>query len=191
MQFAGARELVQDRGRHRANWRGRADRAAVEIAMRGWIAAVLSAMTTGTTAPAWEAPAQDYPARAVKIIVPFAAGGPADVYARFVGQHLQDALEQSFVVENWPGAGAVIGTDAVAKSAADGYALLTMSNTHTTNESLLASRPYPLMRDFVAVAPINASDLVMVVHPSVEARRLGEFIAKWADVVRITGAKAQ
>jgi len=159
--------------------------------MRRWIAAVLSAMTTGATALSWEAHAQEYPARAVKIIVPFAAGGPADACARFVGQHLQDALEQSFVVENRPGAGAVIGTEAVAKSPADGYTLLMMSNTRTTNESLLASRPYQLMRDFVAVAPINASDLVRVVHPSVEARTLGEYIAKWADVVWITGAKAQ
>jgi tripartite-type tricarboxylate transporter receptor subunit TctC len=121
--------------------------------------------------------AQDYPARNVKIIVPFGAGGPADVYARVLAQHLGDALKQSFVVENRPGAGAIIGTDAVAKSEPDGYTLLMMSNTHTTNESLVPNKPFALMKDFVAVAPVNYSDLLMVVHPSVSAKDLKEFIA--------------
>jgi len=120
--------------------------------------------------------AQDYPTRPVKIIVPFAAGGPADVYARFLGQRLQEALGQAFVVEDRPGAGSVIGTDAVAKSAPDGYTLLLMSNTHTVNESLIPSKPFALMRDFVPVAPINYSDLVLVVHPSVSANSLADLI---------------
>jgi tripartite-type tricarboxylate transporter receptor subunit TctC len=121
--------------------------------------------------------AQDYPTRIVKIIVPFGAGGPADVYARVMGQYLSEALKQPFVIENRPGAGAVIGTNEVAKAAPDGHTLLLMSNTHTTNESLIANKTYQLMRDFVAVAPINYSDLVMVVNPSVEAKTLAEFIA--------------
>ncbi len=122
------------------------------------------------------ASAQDYPNRPVKIIVPFAAGGPADVYARFLGQRLQEALGQAFVVEDRPGAGSVIGTDAVAKSAPDGYTLLLMSNTHTVNESLIPNKPFALMRDFVPVAPINYSDLVLVVHPSVPANTLAELV---------------
>jgi tripartite-type tricarboxylate transporter receptor subunit TctC len=121
--------------------------------------------------------AADYPARPVHLIVPFAAGGPADVYARYVGQYLGQALGQAFVIEDRPGAGSIIGTDAVAKSAPDGYTLLVMSNTHTTNESLYPKKPFLLMRDFVAVAPINESDLVMVVHPSVPATDLKSFIA--------------
>ena len=121
--------------------------------------------------------AQDYPARNVRIIVPFGAGGPADIYARVLAQHLSEDLKQSFIVENRPGAGSIIGTDAVAKSAPDGYTLLLMSNTHTTNESLVANKPFQLMRDFVPVAPINYSDLVMVVHPAVAAKDLKEFIA--------------
>jgi tripartite-type tricarboxylate transporter receptor subunit TctC len=121
--------------------------------------------------------AQDYPNRPVKIIVPFAAGGPADVYARVLAQHLSDALKQSFVVEDRPGAGSIIGTDAVAKSKPDGYTLLAMSNTHTTNESLIPNKPFKLMRDFVAVTPVNSSDLVMVVPPSMPAKNLKEFIA--------------
>jgi tripartite-type tricarboxylate transporter receptor subunit TctC len=123
------------------------------------------------------AAAQDYPNRPVKMIVPFGAGGPADVFARVLAQHLTDGLKQPFVVENRPGAGSIIGTDAVAKSPADGYTLLVMSNTHTTNESLIPNKPFQLMRDFVPVAPINYSDLLMVVHPSVQAKDLKEFIA--------------
>jgi tripartite-type tricarboxylate transporter receptor subunit TctC len=96
--------------------------------------------------------AQDYPTRPVKIIVPFGAGGPADVYSRVLAQHLSEALKQPFVVEDRPGAGSIIGTELVAKSPPDGYTLLTMSNTHTTNESLLANKPFQLMRDFVPVA---------------------------------------
>ncbi len=121
--------------------------------------------------------AQDYPARPVKVIVPFAVGGPADVYARFVGARLQETMGQPFVIENRPGAGAVTGTDAVAKAAPDGYTLLLMSNAHTVNETLIPNKPYALLRDFVPVAPINYSDLVLVVNPSVAANTLPEFIA--------------
>jgi tripartite-type tricarboxylate transporter receptor subunit TctC len=121
--------------------------------------------------------ADTYPSRVVKLIVPFGAGGPADVYARILAQHLSEETKQSFVVEDRPGAGALIGTDAVAKSTPDGYTLLVMSNTHTTNESLLSNKPYELMRDFLPVATINYSDLLMVVHPSVEAKSVAEFVA--------------
>jgi tripartite-type tricarboxylate transporter receptor subunit TctC len=120
--------------------------------------------------------AQNYPSRPVKFIVPFGAGGPADVYARVLAQHLSEETKQTFVVEDRPGAGSIIGTDAVAKAAADGYTLLIMSNTHTTNESLLPNKPFQLMRDFVPVATINYSDLLMVVHPSVPAKTVKELI---------------
>jgi tripartite-type tricarboxylate transporter receptor subunit TctC len=121
--------------------------------------------------------AQEYPARPVKIIVPFAAGGPADIYARFLAQRLEVALGQPFIVDNRPGAGSVIGTDAAAKSAPDGYTLLLMSNTHTVNESLVPNKPYALLRDFIPVAPVNYSDLVLVVHPAVAANNLAELLA--------------
>ena len=74
------------------------------------------------------------------------------------------------MVEDRPGAGSIIGTNEVAKSAPDGYTLLAMSNTHTVNEKLLPNKPFELMRDFVPVATINESDLLMVVHPSVQAK---------------------
>jgi tripartite-type tricarboxylate transporter receptor subunit TctC len=121
--------------------------------------------------------AQDYPTKPVRIIVPFAAGGPADVFSRQLAQYLSESLKQSFVVEDQPGAGSIIGTNAVAHAAPDGYTLLAMSNTHTTNESLVPNKPFALMRDFVPVSPINYSDLVMVVHPGVPAKDLKEFIA--------------
>ena len=121
--------------------------------------------------------AQEYPTRTVKIIVPYAAGGPADIYSRILALHLSKAFNQTFVVEDRPGAGSIIGTDAVAKSPPDGYTLLAMSNTHTTNETLVAKKPFQLMRDFVPIASINFSDLVLVVHPSVKVDNLKDLIA--------------
>jgi tripartite-type tricarboxylate transporter receptor subunit TctC len=134
------------------------------------LCAVLAVLAPG-------AAADDYPSRPVKIVVPFAAGGPADVYARFLAQHLQEAMGQPFVIENRPGGGSVVGTEVVAKSAPDGYTLLLMSNTHTVNESLMPHKPFVLMRDFTPIAPINASDLVLVVNPAVKANTLQELIA--------------
>jgi len=142
----------------------------------GWIRSLLLAMTcTLAAAPAL---AQSYPSKPVRLIVPFAAGGPADVYARFMAQRLQDALGQPFVIDNRPGAGSVIGTDAVAKAAPDGYTLLLMSNAHTVNESLIPNKPFQLMRDFVAIAPLNYSDLVLVANPALPASTLKELISR-------------
>jgi tripartite-type tricarboxylate transporter receptor subunit TctC len=137
----------------------------------------LGIVVAAALALAQPAAAQDFPNHPVKIIVPFGAGGPADVFARIIGHHLQEALKQSFIIENRPGAGAVIGTNEVGKSAPDGYTLLMMSNTHTVNETLLPNRNYQLLRDFTAVAPVNSSDLLLVVHPSVPAKDLKEFLA--------------
>ncbi|MBP8148936.1 MAG: tripartite tricarboxylate transporter substrate binding protein [Limnohabitans sp.] len=121
--------------------------------------------------------AQSYPNRPVKIVVPFAAGGPADNYARFMAQRLGEELKQSFVIDNKPGAGSIIGTDLVAQAPADGYTLLMMSNTHTVNESLIPSKPFGLMKDFVGIAPVNYSNLLLVVHPSVPVKTVGELVA--------------
>jgi tripartite-type tricarboxylate transporter receptor subunit TctC len=138
------------------------------------LALLACGLTLSSPVASW---AQDYPNKTVRIIVPFGAGGPADVFSRQLAQHLSESLKQSFVVEDRPGAGSIIGSDAVAKSPPDGYTLLTMSNTHTVNESLTPNKPFQLMRDFVPVAGINYSDLVMVIHPSVPAKDLKEFIA--------------
>ena len=129
------------------------------------------AMTSGL------ANAQSYPNRPVKIVVPFAAGGPADNYARFMAQRLSDELKQSFVIDNKPGAGSIIGTDIAAKSPADGYTLLMMSNTQTVNGSLVPNKPFALMKDFVGIAPVNYSNLLLVVHPSVPVKNVSELVA--------------
>lgn len=135
-----------------------------------------------TAAATVSALAQAYPSKPVKIIVPFAAGGPADNYARFIAQRLQDSLGQAFVVDDRPGAGSIIGTDAAAKAAPDGYTLLLMSNTHTVNESLIPNKPFQLLRDFVPVAPINYSDLVLVANPALAATTT-------KDVIKLALAK--
>jgi tripartite-type tricarboxylate transporter receptor subunit TctC len=121
--------------------------------------------------------AEDYPSRPVKIIVPFGVGGPTDVYTRAIAEELRKSLHQPFVMENRPGAGTTIGTDVVAKSQPDGYTLLMVSGTQTVNETLYAHKPYQLMRDLVPIAPLIDTDLVLVVHPSVPARTLGELLA--------------
>lgn len=123
------------------------------------------------------AKAQTYPNRPVRIIVPFGPGGPADIFARLLGQKLSEQLKQPFVVENKPGAGAVIGTVEVARAEPDGYTLLLMSNTHTANETLVSKKGYTLLKDLAPIAPINAADLVIVINPNVQAKNLSEFIA--------------
>ena len=123
------------------------------------------------------AAAADYPSRTVKIIAPFGAGGPTDLYSRSVAEELQKALHQPFVVENRPGAGTTIGTQLVAGAAPDGYTLLMVSGTQTVNETLFTRKSYKLMRDLVPIAPLIDTDLVLVVHPSVPAKTVAELLA--------------
>lgn len=136
---------------------------------------VSMAMIAATLATS--AGAQTWPDGPVKIVVPFGPGGPADIYARILAQALTEDLKQQFIVDNRPGAGGVIGTEIAAKSPPNGYTFLMMSNTQATNETLFARKPYVLMRDLQAVTPINSTDLVMVVHPSVKVGTLAEYIA--------------
>jgi tripartite-type tricarboxylate transporter receptor subunit TctC len=137
--------------------------------------AVASALTAAATASM--AHADDYPSRPVKVIVPFGAGGPTDVYTRDIAAELQQSLHQAFVMENRPGAGTTIGTELVANATPDGYTLLMVSGTQTVNETLYQKKSYSLMRDLVPIAPLMDSDLVLVVHPSVPANNLAELIA--------------
>src|SRR5687768_6943331 len=126
---------------------------------------------------AFSAWSQAYPARPVKIIVPYGVGGSADVYGRYLAAKLSDSMGQPVVVENRPGGGSIVGTDVVAKSDPDGYTLLLMSNTHTVNETLIPKKPFDLMRDFAPITGISYSDLLLVVPNSVPANDLKEFIA--------------
>src|SRR6188768_2863881 len=100
------------------------------------------------------ADAQDYPNRLIRFIVPFGAGGPTDVFTRALGEELRKSLGQPIVMENRPGAGTIIGTTEVVRSAPDGYTLLMISATQTTVETLNPNKPYRLMRDFVPIAAL-------------------------------------
>jgi len=145
--------------------------------MRQIVVLLTLAASSITALPALPLNADDYPSHPVRIIVPFGAGGPTDVYTRAIAEELRKSLNQAFVEENKPGAGTTIGTDFVAKAAPDGYTLLMVSGTQTVNETLYTHKPYELMRDLVPIAPLIDSDLVLVVHPSVPAKNLNELLA--------------
>ena len=121
--------------------------------------------------------AQNYPAKNVRVVVPFAAAGPTDVIARIVAQKLAQSLGQSFTVENVPGAGGNTGTAQVAKSPADGYTLLVVSTGFVVNPSLYAKVPYDPVKDFTPVTLVAASPNVLVVNPEVPAKTAQELIA--------------
>ena len=121
--------------------------------------------------------AQAYPARPVRIIVPYPPGGATDVMARVIAQQFSQSWPQRVVVENKPGASGSIGSDLVAKSAADGYTLLMQGTQHAINLSLYKQLPYDTLRDFTPVAYIGATPFLLVVHPSVPANSVAELIA--------------
>lgn len=134
-------------------------------------------LALAATAFAAGAQAQGYPVKPVHLIVPFGAGGPADIYARAIAQRLGEPLGQQVIVEDRPGAGSALGTDAVAKSAPDGHMLLVISNTHTINETLNPKLPYNLLRDFAPITQINVMPNVLVVSPAFAANSVKELIA--------------
>jgi tripartite-type tricarboxylate transporter receptor subunit TctC len=138
-------------------------------------AATLTALSAGFSAGT--AHAQGYPNKPIKMIVPFGAGGPADIYARAVAQRLSEPLGQQVIVEDRPGAGSVVGTDAAAKSPPDGYTLLMISNTHTINETLNPKMPYNLLRDFAPITQVNVMPNVLVVSPTAKVNSVKELIA--------------
>ena len=145
----------------------------IAVSRRDAILLALAGVVAGTSASR----ADDYPSRPVKIVAPFGAGGPTDVYTRSIANELQKSLGQTFFIEDRPGAGTTIGTDLVAHAAPDGYTLLMVSGTQTVNETLYTQKPYQLMRDLTPVAPLMDTDLVLVVHPSVPAKTLQELLA--------------
>jgi tripartite-type tricarboxylate transporter receptor subunit TctC len=121
--------------------------------------------------------AQGFPSKPLHIVVPFTAGGTADVLARLIGQKMSEALGQQVLVENRPGAGTVIGTEIVARAPADGHTMLLMGNSFTINPSLHAKLPYDPVKDFVPVAMVVRSPQVLVVSPALQVKSLAEFIA--------------
>jgi tripartite-type tricarboxylate transporter receptor subunit TctC len=138
----------------------------------------LAAGVTALPAVSRVAWAQAYPTRPVRIILGFAAGGGADMTARLIGQWLSERLGQQFIVENRPGAGGNIGTEAVVKSPPDGYTLLLAGTPNTINATLYDKLNFNFIRDIAPVAAIIRQPLVMAVHPSVPAKTVPEFIAQ-------------
>jgi tripartite-type tricarboxylate transporter receptor subunit TctC len=145
------------------------------IGRRGGLAAAAALVGLGLGRRARAQPA--WPNRPVRVVVPFAASGGADTFVRLLTEPLSEALGQPLVVENRPGGGATIGADFVAKSPPDGHTLLVISTAHTTNETLLPSRPYVLMRDFTPVALVNRTSYVLVCTPGLPARTVAELVA--------------
>ena len=136
------------------------------------------AITIGAALPGRSARAAGYPERTVRIIAPFAPGGPSDITARLMSVKLGDALGQTFVVENRPGAGSNLGTVAVARSAPDGYTLLVTSSAFVVNPSLYASANYEPLKDFVPLMVIGASPNVFVVPAQSEIKSMKQFLEK-------------
>ena len=123
------------------------------------------------------AAAQTYPARAVRVIIPFSAGGAADVPLRILGQRLSDVFKQQVVIENRPGAGSTIGAEAAAKSPPDGYNLFMISNTHFVSAALYKKLAYDALNDYSPITQITNAPNVLVVHPSLPAKSVKELIA--------------
>lgn len=121
--------------------------------------------------------AQTYPSKPVKLIVPFAPGGFTDVVARILGQRLSESMGQQFVIENKAGAGSIIGTDFVAKSAPDGYTLVMVSTTHVISPWIYKSMPYDPIKSFTPVTKLVDSAYVLLVNPKVPARNVQELVA--------------
>jgi len=120
---------------------------------------------------------EPYPSRPVKLVVPFTPGTGIDILARTLGQKLGDEWKVGVVVENRPGASGNIGTEAVAKSAPDGYTLLTTAQTMVVNRALFASLPYDPVKDFAPIAPLAIGSLALVVHPSLNIKSVSELVA--------------
>jgi tripartite-type tricarboxylate transporter receptor subunit TctC len=148
---------------------------------RAIVAGGLVSLAQARLGTAWAA--DSYPARQVRIVVPFAPGGVADVLGRLLGQKLSERLGRSFVVENRPGAGANIGATVVASAAADGYTLLLTTSPFVVNPSLMTKLPYDPERDFAAVTIVAVSPNLLVVTPSLPVKNVHELI----DYIRRTG----
>ena len=138
--------------------------------------AAIVAMAAALVTQPLSAAAQTFPSRPVRIIVPSTAGGAADLLARLLGQPLGESLGQPVVIDNRPGAGNIIGTDAVAKAAPDGHTLLMAINNHAINASLYKALPYDPVKDFAGVSLIASTPHILVVHPSLPVKSVQELI---------------
>lgn len=150
---------------------------AMACALSTTVAAVLATALAATPLSAWAQAAEAYPNKAVRIVVPYPAGGPNDLIARFMAQKLSDNLHQPFVIDNRAGATGLTGTDAVAKSPADGYTLLVSASVHVIYPALFHKLPFDPIKDFAPISLMARAPLVLSVNPSLSARTVKELIA--------------
>ena len=144
--------------------------------MRAWVWGVVAASIIGTC-QAENAPGEPYPTRPVRIIVPFGAGGPGDVFARLIAQKLGEDLGKTFYVENHPGAGGNIGTGLAARAAPDGYTLVVVSSTFMINATLYPKIPYDPIKDFDPITIAATTPNVLMVNPAVPAKTVADLVA--------------
>jgi tripartite-type tricarboxylate transporter receptor subunit TctC len=152
-------------------------RARAHSPVRLRLPALLCAATQLASSAALAAGEPRYPAKAVRIVVPYAPGGGTDVQARVIGAKLSEAWGQPVIIDNRPGGGTVIGTELVARAPSDGYVLLIGTPTHVVNATLYPKLPFDPLRDFAPVTVMTASPNIFVAHPSIPARSTKEFIA--------------
>ena len=141
------------------------------------IAPVLTALLLGSTLHAAGAVAAEYPAKPIRIVVPFPAGGPVDITARTLAPRLFETLGQRILIDNRGGAGGILGSDIVAKSPADGYTLLLCTTGNAINVSLVKNLPYDIKKDFAPVSMVAIITSILVVHPSLPVKSVRELIA--------------
>jgi tripartite-type tricarboxylate transporter receptor subunit TctC len=144
-----------------------------EIPMKALTLFIAAALTFIYSAPR----AQDFPAKPIRFVVPFAAGSATDALARIIGQKMTEAWGQQVIVENRPGAGSVVGTALAAKSPPDGYTLLMVSASHAINATLYSKLPFDPIKDFAGVTPVALIPNVLILHPSVPAKNVKELVA--------------
>ena len=143
--------------------------------LRAWLLALAAALPVAFAADT--AGGQDYPSRPIRLIVPFAAGGLNDVVARLIGPYLERALRQPVVIDNRPAGGGIVGTDAVAKAAPDGYTLLMIASSFTVIPATRPNVPYDSERDLAPIVMVAKNSLLFLVNPKVQAKSLAEFVA--------------
>jgi tripartite-type tricarboxylate transporter receptor subunit TctC len=158
-------------------WRVAPDAPGGDASMKTKIAALVAALPIAALLVAGPAAAQTYPAKPIRVIVPFTPGSGTDIVARAVGEKLSVALGQPVVVENRPGAGGTIGANLVAKADPDGYTLLVHSSGHTVNPAIYTNLPYDTAKDFVGVTPLASLPNVLIVAPGAAFKSVQELVA--------------
>ena len=143
----------------------------------GWARAARALASVLVLAVSASVLAQGYPAKAVRVVVPYAPGGGSDVISRILAQRMSESFGRQFVIDNRAGANGIIGTEMVVQAPADGYTLLYVSSPHAVNPSMYRKLPYDTLKDLTPISEVAIASLLLVVHPSLPVRTVGELVA--------------